>query len=623
MKRFVISYLPQLFLALAAFTLSACQNEEGRDSISADVVKVGEAVPEFILTADGGTTISSSSLQNQVYMLSFFDTGCGDCQKELPVLQRIYDKYKDVMTVLTVPRSQTTDEAMEYWDKTGLSMPVYAPQDKKLYYKFATSGIPRTYIVSGGVVRAILTDNPLADFDTLDSILEGLVGDIIEKNTVDTSFKINVMSATRAADDYFQNEYTISHIEFFFFDAATKKFVKKVSLENLTRDEDPYDKQYDITYIINSVRLKVGVYNIFAIANYHNVPDDITDQDKFLDLVDDITYSSGVEASLPFTGAVMTSRPTSLLNVDLMPWSGKKYSFQINMERVMAKLQIGVAKNNFELSHDGRKYADINIANYKLVNLNKQYYLFQHKAEMNRLGDKPRFVLPDNFDEYTEGSNQYVIDPLFYQKSYKYAEAILIKGYYQSWYGAFSTDDFAPVPTAGNYGYAYILENTSFKESQVNGYSPGIVFKAAVSPVFVYLYDNKTRKLVEERRAEYWPNTLYLYNFNFYGSIQAINYAAGLTLDELATYTDSQLKNYGIKKCNFNMGVYETYYTYWIQHRTNISDPMGAMAYGVLRNNFYKIVVAGVSGLGVSEIVPDILRDNYPNSFADIAVSGK
>ena len=293
------------------------------------------------------------------------------------------------------------------------------------------------------------------------------------------------------------------------------------------------------------------------------------------------------------------------------------------MERVMAKLQIGVAKNNFELSHDGRKYADINITNYKLVNLNKQYYLFQHKAEMNRLGDKPRFVLPDNFDEYTEGTNQYVIDPLFYQKSSKYAEAILIKGYYQSWYGAFSTDDFAPIPTAGNYGYAYILENTSFKESQVNGYSPGIVFKAAVSPVFVYLYDNKTRKLVEERRAEYWPHTLYLYNFNFYGSIQAINYAAGLTLDELATYTDSQLKNYGIKKCNFNMGVYETYYTYWIQHRTNISDPMDAMGYGVLRNNFYKIVVAGVSGLGVSEIVPDILRDNYPNSFADIAVSGK
>jgi hypothetical protein len=50
---------------------------------------------------------------------------------------------------------------------------------------------------------------------------------------------------------------------------------------------------------------------------------------------------------------------------------------------------------------------------------------------------------------------------------------------------------------------------------------------------------------------------------------------------------------------------------------------MDAMGYGVLRNNFYKIVVAGVSGLGVSEIVPDILRDNYPNSFADIAVSGK
>ena len=112
-----------------------------------------------------------------------------------------------------------------------------------------------------------------------------------------------------------------------------------------------------------------------------------------------------------------------------------------------------------------------------------------------------------------------------------------------------------------------------------------------------------------------------MYNFNFYGSIQAINIASGLTLDELESYSDAQLKNYGIKKCEFNMGVYETYYTYWIRHRNTTSNPMDAMNYGVVRNNYYKIVVAGVSGIGNSVIIPEIMRDNYPNSYADIAVS--
>ena len=97
--------------------------------------------------------------------------------------------------------------------------------------------------------------------------------------------------------------------------------------------------------------------------------------------------------------------------------------------------------------------------------------------------------------------------------------------------------------------------------------------------------------------------------------------SSGLALDELETYTDTQLKPYGIKKCNFNMGVYETYYTYWIHHRGNTVDPMGPMQYGIVRNNFYKMVITGISGLGNSVITPDILRDNYPNSYADVVVN--
>ena len=70
------------------------------------------------------------------------------------------------------------------------------------------------------------------------------------------------------------------------------------------------------------------------------------------------------------------------------------------------------------------------------------------------------------------------------------------------------------------------------------------------------------------------------------------------------------------------MGVYETYYTYWIRHRlpTAQEDPMQSMNYGVVRNNYYKIVVSGISGIGDSEIIPEIMRDNYPNTYTDISV---
>jgi hypothetical protein len=407
----------------------------------------------------------------------------------------------------------------------------------------------------------------------------------------------------------------------FFFDAETKKFITKAVINDLTQDEDSYDKQYDISYIIRSLGIRVGIYNVFAIANYDYSPISINNQDELINLTDNITYQTGIEANIPDKGPVMTNRATSQLSIDLIPWAGKKYVMAIELERVLAKIQVGVAQNGFELKHEDKKYAEVNLTNYKLVNLNKEYYLFQHKDVMSELGSQPQFQLPNHFSNYTDEGNQYIVDPYFYRKTSSMSDANKFADHYVSWFGEFNTENFASMPAAGNHGYVYILENTSFRTSQKNGYSPGIVFKGAVSPVFVYLYDNKTKTLIEEQRPEYWPHTIYLYKYNFYGSIQAINVASGLMLDELVTYTDSQLKNYGIKQCKFNMGVYETYYTYWIRHRINAGNQMGPMSYGVVRNNFYKLTVAGVSGIGDSEIVPDIMRDNYPNSYVDIEVN--
>lgn len=423
---------------------------------------------------------------------------------------------------------------------------------------------------------------------------------------------MNVRMPAPAADEdqFFQNEYLISHFELFLFDAQTKKYVTKAVINDPIPAEELYNNLYDITYLFKSLRLKVGMYDLFAIANYDKVPDDIDNEEEFLNIVDSVSYLPGIEPHISDNGAIMTSRASDMLNVDLTPWNGKEFFITINLERVLAKLQIGVSQEYFELKNNGIKYADIKITNYKLVNLSKSFYLFQHTDKMTELGTKPDFKMPDNFNEYTESEEQYVVDPLFYKKTANEADANSFKDYYASWYGDFNTSNFASITATGTYGYAYILENTSFKTSQKNGYSPGIVFKASVSPVFVYLYDTKTFSLVKENRPEYWGDVIYSYNYDFYGSIQAINAASNLMLDELENYSDKQLDAYGIKRCNFNQGVYETYYTYWIQHRRNSDGNTKPMQYGVVRNNFYKIIVTGISDLGNSVIVPEIMRNN-------------
>ena len=404
MKRFTSSCLALILQVFAIVALTACQMDDGDNPGRVTKVKVGDGVPDFVVTATDGQALSPWLLKGKVFVLNFFDTGCPDCQKEFPVLQQIYDKYCDSVTVINVPRSQTLSEVVQYWSAESLTMPLYSPRDKDLYYRFADSGIPLTYIVDGkGVVQAVFTDSPLTDFNTFDTVLHQLLQTEAEANDmVSLTLRLNVPANTRSADDtYFQNEHTISHLELFFFDARTGKLYSKVLVDDLTKDDDPFDKTYDVTYLVKDLSIHAGVYHIFAIANYPQIPDDITDLDEFLDLTDSITYQSGIEPNIPAQGCVMTNRATQLLDVNLIPWVNNPYYLAIDMERVLAKLQIGVAKNNFELKHNGRKYADINITNYKLVNLNRQYYLFQHKDAMSELGRQPDFRLPDNYTSST------------------------------------------------------------------------------------------------------------------------------------------------------------------------------------------------------------------------------
>ena len=604
-----------LFLPL----IVACVNDE-EDRKNVEFLKTGSDVPGFELTDINGKRLSSSMLNGQIYILNFFDTACPDCQQELQTLQAIYDKYGETVPVLNVPRNQTTEQVSAYWKEKGLTVPFYSDGDQKLYYQFATQTVPRTYIIdSTGKVNKTFTDSPIADFDTLDATLHELLTQT--EGEVNISLRLNVAPSTRMMDDfYFHNEYTISKLEVFLFNAETKEFVDKKTIYGLIQLEDTPYTQYDITYVFKNMRMMAGIYDIYAIANYDYSPDSFTDEFEFLNMVDSVTYKAGIEANIPDTGPVMTNRTTALLGVDFIPYIGRDYILQVEMERVMAKLQIGVAKNTFVLKHNQQKYADINITNYKLVNLNTRYYLFQHKDTLPEFSSRTSFEMPQNFDNYYDKNDSYVVDPYFYEKTGSLTDAQRIGKFYNSWFGAFTTEYFAPMPSAENHGYAYILENTVYKDYQKNGYTPGIVFQAAVSPVFVYLYNSSQRTLIQEFRPEYWPKTIYFYNYTFYGSIQALNVDTGLSLDELMNYTDAQLKTYGIKQCKFNMGVYETYYTYWIRHRNTPNNHTGPMEYGIVRNNFYKMIVSGVTGIGNSSITPDILRDNYPNSYADVEI---
>lgn len=159
----------QALLLLVLFITQGCISDDQPEGPS---LSVGDSLPVFSVVLNNGETVSSRSLLGKTSMIVFFNTGCGDCRRELPVVQEIWNLYeKDTsVEVVLIAREETDSEIRRYWDENGFTM-LYSPQENRdVYSLFAPSVIPRIYIANpSGIITAAYGDSDLPDAATLQS----------------------------------------------------------------------------------------------------------------------------------------------------------------------------------------------------------------------------------------------------------------------------------------------------------------------------------------------------------------------------------------------------------------------------------------------------------------------
>ena len=94
----------QMLLMLPA--LVSCFTEEEVSSGQADIITVGQKLPDFSVRMDDGTLVSPASLSGKPAVIVFFHTGCSDCRKELPVVQRVYDECSSQASFVCISRAE-------------------------------------------------------------------------------------------------------------------------------------------------------------------------------------------------------------------------------------------------------------------------------------------------------------------------------------------------------------------------------------------------------------------------------------------------------------------------------------------------------------------------------------
>jgi len=126
-------------------------------SISALAIPAKGNAPDFTLKSNRGSNVKLSEHRGEVIMINFWASWCAPCRKEMPLLEDLYQRYKDGgFTLLGVNVEEDSSAAKDLLKDVRVSFPILFDNQNKVSQLYNVEAMPSTVILDrNGKVRFV------------------------------------------------------------------------------------------------------------------------------------------------------------------------------------------------------------------------------------------------------------------------------------------------------------------------------------------------------------------------------------------------------------------------------------------------------------------------------------
>jgi len=123
----------------------------------------GKPIPDFSLVSldNPKETFTKTNMLGKIYLIDFWGTWCTPCVAEMPVLHKVYEKYKGKgLEIISVAGGDHKENVIAFRKKKWAmpwknSVLINEPKSKQLFETFGVYSFPTAYLVSkDGIILA-------------------------------------------------------------------------------------------------------------------------------------------------------------------------------------------------------------------------------------------------------------------------------------------------------------------------------------------------------------------------------------------------------------------------------------------------------------------------------------